>query len=45
MKIEIDFRLLEASMELSTLEKHLGLIEAQIERGREKAWSTREAKE
>ena len=44
MKIKIDFRLLEASMELSTLEKHLGLIEAQIERGREEAWSTREAK-
>ena len=40
----LDFRLLEVSMELSTLEKHLELIEAQIERGQEEAWSRREAK-
>ena len=44
MKIKLDFRLLEVSMELSTLEKHLELIEAQIERGQKEAWSSREAK-
>ena len=44
MEIILDFRLLEVSMELSTLEKHLELIEAQIERGQEEAWSRREAK-
>lgn len=44
MGIILDFRFLEVSMELSTLEKHLELIEAQIERGQEEAWSRREAK-
>ena len=44
MKIELDFRLLEASMELSTLDQHLALIEAQIERGQKEARSTMEAK-
>ena len=44
MKIKLDFRLLEVSMELSTLEKHLEVIEAQIERGQEEAWLGREAK-
>ena len=44
MKIKLDFRLLEVSMELSTLEKHLELIEAQIERGQKEAWSNRKAK-
>ena len=44
MEIKLDFRLLEVSMELSTLEKHLELIETQIERGQEEAWSSRESK-
>ena len=44
MGIKLDLRLLEVSMELSTLEKHLELIEAQIEEGQEEAWSSREAK-
>ena len=43
MKITLDFRLLEVSMELSTLEKHLELIENQIERGQEEARSIMEA--
>ena len=42
--MKFDFRLLEVSMELITLETHLELIEAQIERGKKKAWLSREAK-
>ena len=44
MKITLDFRLLEVSTELSTLEEHLELIEDQIERGQGQAWSRRKAK-
>ena len=44
MKIKLDFRLLEVSMELGILEKHLELIEAQIELGQNEAWSKMEAK-
>ena len=35
--IDIDFRLLELSTDLSTLEKHFELIEGEIERGKEAA--------
>ena len=44
MKITLDFRLLEVSTELSTLEEHLELIEDQIERGQGQASSRRKAK-
>ena len=44
MKIKLDFRLLEVSTELSTLEEHLELIEDQIERGQGQAWSRKKAK-
>ena len=42
IEINLDFRLLEVSMELSTLEEHLKLIEDQIELGRKKAQSVME---
>lgn len=44
MKIELDFRLLEVSMELNALEKHLELIEDQIGREQRDARSNMEAK-
>ena len=44
MKIEFDFRLLDVSLELSTLEKNLELIEGQIESSRQAAKHTLEAK-
>ncbi len=44
MSILVDFRLLEVSMELDTLEKYLELIEEEIKRGQEAAKEELEAK-
>ena len=44
MSINLDFRLLEVSMELIALEKHLELIESQIEQQQKEAQSVMEAK-
>lgn len=43
MKTKLDFRLLEVSMELNTLEQHLELIEEEIEREQGEARSVMEA--